>query len=97
MYEESDGTWDTLEEEPNWYFDPSFYRIKPEENYVTHRELAKWVADGYGQVLQGDSVYTQFVYDITNDNEKVSKDCLVRAWGDTQWKLATEGYLSKWQ
>lgn len=96
LYEESDGTWDTLEEEPNWYFDPSFYRIKPEEDYATHRELAKWVADGYGQVLQEDNVYTQFVYDITNDNKEVSKDCLVRAWGDTQWCAVTKEYLEAW-
>lgn len=96
VYDETDGIWKDVEGEPAWYYAPSFYRIKTEEDYVTHRELAKWVANGYGQVLQEDSVYTQFVYDITNDNKEVSKDCLVRAWGDAQWSAVTKEYLEAW-
>lgn len=77
---------------------PNQYRTEKNRRIVTHKELAKWLADGNGQVcyspLNKDvgmcAVY--FSYYIGLDDKPV-EDILVRTWDDVAWHLPTASYL----
>lgn len=95
LYDESDGTWETLKEEPNWYFDPSHYRIA-EDRPVTNKEFVRWMGSNLGQWRYEKSiaVYTGFFsYALTIEDEPISPSILVRKWDDTEWVKPTRAYL----
>lgn len=95
LYNESDDEWFPLEEEPDWYFDPSHYRIA-EESMITNKEFARWVGSNQGQWRFKDK-YTignrDFTYDLSLDDSQIPSDILVRKWDDTEWYEPTREYL----
>lgn len=95
LYNESDDEWFPLEEEPDWYFDPSHYRIA-EEHLITNKEFARWVGSNQGQWRFKDK-YTignrDFTYDLSLDDSQIPSDTLVRKWDDTEWVKPTRAYL----
>lgn len=67
----------------------------PEElkNHVTRRELARWLAQGNGEVKDGNVVYSDWDYFVENENEAVNNGLVVRTWDDTEWHNPTREYL----
>lgn len=66
----------------------------PELKLATHRELARWLAEGRGEWkrVNTDTVYTSMSYDDSMDNDFVNL-VLVRRWDDTTWRVPTSKYL----
>lgn len=77
------------------------YRVKPthtkkalhsacfmtsKKRRMTNRELAKWLAEGKGQIIEGlgKFVRTTYVYK-DGDNTPCYKDVMIRAWNETEW------------
>lgn len=81
--------------------DISLYRIKPEEpeeKPITNRDLAQWLAEGYGQYMDVDFkvARTYYFYDCCEaltDDAPINKDIRVRLWGDTEWHVPTRKYM----
>ena len=81
--------------------DVSLYRIKPEEpeeKPITNRDLAQWLAEGYGQYMDVDFkvARTYYFYDCCEalaDDAPINKDIRVRLWGDTEWHVPTRKYM----
>ena len=74
---------------PAW--DPDcHYRVKKEEKpIILRKDLARWLALGYGQMLNlyQDRVYTHFYYDSKDENVPVDREKFkVREWNETEWK-----------
>ena len=66
---------------------------KPKPRRATNRELAKWLAQGKGQIL-GTKISTIYDYDAgLADNGEVPKFFKVRKWEDTEWHEATVDYM----
>ena len=67
------------------YVDPAF----AEKPVVLKRDLARWLALGYGQMLNlyQDRVYTHFYYDVKDEDVPVDREKFkVREWNETEWK-----------
>lgn len=95
LHDESDGEWSPLDEEPNWYFDPSHYRIA-EEFLITNKEFARWAGSNLGQWRYKESLTVDtgcFTYDLTIEDAAIMPDILARKWGDTEWVSPTRAYL----
>lgn len=95
LYNESDDEWFPLEEEPDWYFDPSHYRIT-EVKLVTNKEFARWAGSNRGQWLFKDTDAVgngYFTYNLRLEDSAIMPDLLVRKWGDTEWVKPTRAYL----
>ena len=60
---------------------------------VTYRELARWLAEGNGEVKWSNTVCTNWNYLIDNENEFLSENFSVRKWDDTEWHNPTREYL----
>lgn len=62
---------------------------------VTHLQLARWLAEGKGQVLYGGGRLptTNYSYGLGEDAKPVPKDVQVRKWGDTEWHEPTLEYM----
>lgn len=55
-----------------------------EPKRMTNRELAKWLAQGNGQLkLRSGDISTYFIY--TKDNSYVPKDYMIRGWDEAEW------------
>ena len=69
----------------------------PEQKPVTHRELARWVAEGNGEVTDElndeGAIYTQLFYWEWQENDAVGDSVHVRKWDDTEWHKPTREYL----
>lgn len=89
--------------------DVSLYRIKPDEPAlkpdeapITNRDLAQWLAEGYGQYMDVEYTVarTYYCYDYydrceaSTDDAPINKDIRVRLWGDTEWHVPTRKYMS---
>lgn len=97
--------WKSEQEWEEWIDDEfpgdlALYRIKPEEeNPVTNRELARWLAQGRGECRlcsMGDvSPYAQmaFRYCDKDDFLPVKGIVLVRKWDDKEWHEPTREYM----
>ena len=89
---ELDGEWVDLDnaDNPNWESGYNF-RIKPEEpksRRMTHRELAEWLAKGYGQAkASGRCAITQIIYSNIDeiDNVEIPKEYKIRRWDSNEW------------
>lgn len=85
---------------PEWLEDYE-YRImqEEEENPVTHRELARWLAQGNGEwrwYNVGDvTPYAQidFRYSVEEGFHPVKRLVLVRKWEDSEWHEPTREYM----
>ena len=66
------------------------------EVLATHRELARWLAEGKGQLRKCTSnftIYTCMSFDLANANEPVSEGFAVSKWDDKEWHKPTREYL----
>ena len=65
----------------------------PEQKPVTHRELARWLAEGNGEVKYEKSVFPNWNYWVKNENKAISDRMLVRKWDEIEWHKPTREYL----
>jgi hypothetical protein len=68
----------------------------PEQKLATHRELARWLAQGNGEVKgRGDDLvtYTWLPYPIDDADKPVPEKVFVRTWDDEDWHAPTREYL----
>lgn len=65
----------------------------PEQKPVTHRELARWVEEGNGEIKNEKSVCSNWNYLVENENKAISDRILVRKWDETKWHKPTREYL----
>ena len=68
------------------------------EVIATYRELARWLAEGNGEVndeLDDDecAIYTYLFYWKGKENNAVGDSIRVRKWDDTEWNKPTREYL----
>ena len=68
---------------------PEVLESKP----VTYRELARWIAEGNGEVNDDDVVYSNYNYYTCQENDPIKDSILVRKWDDTEWHKPTREYL----
>ena len=66
---------------------------EPEQKPVTRRELARWLAQGNGEVKDGNVVYSDWDYFAENENKAVNDGMVVRKWDETEWHKPTREYL----
>lgn len=68
---------------------------KPAPSRATNRELAKWLAQGNGEVnIYNTEVHTYFNYTPENANSECNEEKFkVRKWEDTEWHEPTADYL----
>ena len=59
---------------------------------VTYRELARWLAEGHGEVKGTNYVCTNLSYAIDSEND-IPKIFSIRKWDDTEWHKPTREYL----
>ena len=75
--------------EPCWDWYETEYRIKPEEEKpkrMTKRQLAEWLARGFGESKTGfaNNICTVYTYPQWHEDEPV-KDRTIRPWGSAEW------------
>lgn len=67
---------------------------KQPKKLVTYRELARWLAEGKGEMRRNElDVFTDVSYDFSMANDSVDADIFVRKWSDTEWHKPTREYL----
>lgn len=69
---------------------------KPAPRRATNRELAKWLAQGNGEIfLEGTNfaVSTQHVYSRGIEDELCGEHYVVRKWDDTEWHEPDVAYM----
>lgn len=62
------------------------------QKYVTYRELARWLAEGHGEVKWTNYVCTNLSYAIDSEND-IPKIFSIRKWDETEWHKPTREYL----
>ena len=60
---------------------------------VTYRELARWLAEGNGEVMWANNVLSNWNYSTDEESKALDESFSVRKWGDTQWHKPTREYL----
>ena len=65
----------------------------PELELVTYRELARWLAEGNGEVMWADTVLSNWNYSTDEESKALDKSFSVRKWDDTEWHEPTLEYL----
>ena len=61
---------------------------------ATNRELAKWLVLGNGQYkMSGGKIWTEYPYDIGQDDDACSNFIKVRKWCENEWHEPTREYL----
>ena len=68
----------------------------PESTLATFRELSRWIAQGNGELVFGDTsttCYPYLTYQRDSANVHVGSDYSVRKWDDTEWHKPTREYL----
>lgn len=53
---------------------------------MTNRELAQWVAGGWGECLQNTIAFTSWNYLTENKDKIVSDGIKIRGWDETEWR-----------
>ena len=64
-----------------------------ESKLATHRELARWLAEGKGQYRSIFTTASSFTYANEDENNSVNELLAVRRWDDTEWHKPTREYL----
>lgn len=67
----------------------NIYESKP----VTNRELARWVAEGKGEVMDNDCIFPNWVYWTKHEDDPIKATLRVRKWSETEWHSLTREYL----
>lgn len=64
---------------------------------VTNRRLARWLAQGHGELLRDFdlSTMTQLPYDPETAYDLVPEGFKVRRWSDDGWYAPTEEYINE--
>lgn len=67
----------------------------PAPRRATNRELAKWLAQGYGEVKYASqyAVKIHIEYGTKSDNDPCHESFCVRKWDDTEWHVPTVDYM----
>ena len=64
-----------------------------ESELVTYRELARWLAEGNGEVMWSNIAHTDWGYMAGEENEALDESYSVRKWDDTEWHKPTREYF----
>lgn len=64
-----------------------------ESKPVTYRELARWLANGNGEVKSANTVCANWNYYAESENKSIPSYFSVRKWEDTEWHKPTREYL----
>lgn len=79
-----------------WYHGAIFPE-KPAPRIATNRELAKWIAQGKGEMCSEDDganlAYNNYDYEIDYEDESVKDIIKVRKWDDTEWHTPDVEYM----
>lgn len=73
---------------------------KPEPRRATNRELAKWLAQGNGEVQDKSALYCTFTslnYGPKLEDHPVIDHYKIRKWDDTEWHEPTVDYMGMGQ
>ena len=65
----------------------------PESELVTYRELARWLAEGYGEAMWANTVLSNWNYSTDEENKALDESLSVRKWHDTEWHRPTREYI----
>jgi hypothetical protein len=65
----------------------------PKPRRATNRELARWIAEGKGEILVPHCVTQHVSYPIGRDNAECVSGQQVRKWSDTEWHEPTVDYM----
>lgn len=65
----------------------------PESKLVTYRELARWLAEGNGEVMWANNVLSNWNYSTDEESKSLDESLSVRKWDDTEWHKPTREYL----
>jgi hypothetical protein len=65
----------------------------PESELVTYRELARWLAEGNGEVMWANNVLSNWNYSTDEENKALDESLSVRRWDDTEWHKPKREYL----
>ena len=65
----------------------------PKPRRATNRELARWIAEGKGEILVPHCVTQHVSYPVGRDNAECVSGQQVRKWSDTEWHEPTVDYL----
>lgn len=65
----------------------------PKPRRATNRELARWIAEGKGEILVPHCVTQHVSYAVGQDNAECVSGQQVRKWADTEWHEPTVDYL----
>lgn len=60
---------------------------------ATYRELARWLAEGNGEVVWENNVLSNWNYSTHEENKALDESLSVRKWDDTEWHKPTREYL----
>lgn len=96
-----EGTFRKVEKEEGWPFfrervksGYQFFRpILEEDELMTNRQLAEWLAKGKGEMTleNNDSyIYTEKVHFKGDADKPVRDDVIIRHWGDSEWSKPTK-------
>lgn len=64
-----------------------------ESEQVTYRDLARWLANGNGEVKSANTVCANWNYYAESENKSIPNYFSVRKWDDTEWHKPTREYL----
>ncbi len=67
---------------------------EPNPRWATNQELAKWLAQGNGQVTN-EGVYAFASMDVVkgDEDEPCKSECRIRKWDDAEWHEPTADYM----
>jgi len=65
----------------------------PKSKLVTYRELARWLAEGNGEVMWANNVLSNWNYSTDEESKALDESLSVRKWDDTEWHKPTREYL----
>ena len=68
----------------------------PKPRRATNRELARWLAQGNGELVvsrSSDAISSDFLYHGIDSEKPVDDTIVVRKWSDTEWHEPTVDYL----
>ena len=60
---------------------------------ATNRELARWLANGNGELIEPHRITSTFSYCPGEDNTPVLNHYQIRKWNDTEWHEPTVDYM----
>lgn len=78
-----------------WYNNGAFIPEKPAPRRATNRELAKWLAQGNGEVKYASqyAVKIHIEYGTKSDNDPCHESFRIRKWDDTEWHEPDVEYM----